>query len=185
LDALLPVFFVLSRYCQTHPNDAAALHLLALVCERLGHHDHGAELVERSISVLEAVYEETEDPEVEMKYTIANCTLARLNLSLGKFMEAATLFESAYSLLADKNGDGGAHDRRLVILKVQVHLGLGLANYLQGNLEAALGLLEEGLEIAKDDLPLRSQVVILLTQILWRIGTEDAKDAAKSRLLEW
>ena len=139
------------------------------------------ELVERSISILEAAYEETEDPEVEMKYTIASCTLGRLKLTLGKFAEAAAVFESAHGLLAD----GSAGDRRLIILKVQVQLGMGIANYFDGNLEVALGLLEAGLAVANDDLPLRSQVVILIAQILWTIGTEDAKEAAKSRLLEW
>lgn len=182
LDALLPAFFVLDRYCQTKPNDATALHLLGLVCERLGHHAHGAEVVEKAITILEAVYEETEDPVVEMKYTIANCTLGRLKLLLGKFTEAATLFESAHGLLADKNS---TDDRRLIILKVQIHLGMGLAHYLAENLETALGLLEGGLAVANDDLLLRSQVVMLLAQILWTIGTEEAKDAAKSRLLEW
>lgn len=180
LDALLPAFFVLNRYCQTRPNDPSALHLLGLVCERLGHYAHGVELVERSITILEAAYEETEDPEVEMKYTIANCTLGRLKLSMGKFVEAATLFESAHGLLADKSADD-----RLIILKVQVCLGMGLANYFSGNLDGALGLLEIGLMVANDDLSLRSQVVILLAQILWAIGTEDAKESAKSRLLEW
>jgi superkiller protein 3 len=184
LDALLPAFFVLNRYCQAQPNDATALHLLALVCERLGHPAHGTKLVEQSISILEAAYEETEDPEVEMNYTIANCTLGRLKLSLGKFIEAATFFESARGLLADRDANGGG-DRRLVVLKVQVHLGMGLASYFGGNLEAAIGLLEEGLAVANDDLLLRSQVVILLAQILWTIGTEDTKEAAKSRLLEW
>ena len=66
VDALLPAFFVLNRYCQTQPNDATALHLLGLVCEWLGHHAHGVELVERSISISEAAYKETEDPEVEI-----------------------------------------------------------------------------------------------------------------------
>ena len=139
------------------------------------------ELVEKSISILEAAYEETEDPEVEMRYTIANCTLGRLKLSLGNFAEAVALFESAHGLLAD----GSADDRRLIILKTQVQLGIGLANYFEGNLETALGFLEAGLAVANDDLPLRSQVIILMAQILWTMGTEDAKEAAKSRLLEW
>jgi len=143
------------------------------------------ELVERSISILEAAYEETEDTEVEMKYTIANCTLGRLKLSLGNFDEAVALFESARGLIEDGNDNGCADDRRLIILKTQVQLGIGLANYFEGNLETALGFLEAGLAVADDDLPLRSQVIILMAQILWTMGTEDAKEAAKSRLLEW
>jgi len=180
LDALLPAFFVLNRYCQRRPHDPTALHLLALLCERLGHHARAAELIERSISTLEAAYEEIEDPEVEMRYTIANCTLGRLRLSLGQFNEAAESFESAQGLLADKDNSG-----QITILKTQVYLGLALSNFFGGDLEAALGFLEEGLQVANDDLPLRSQLVIFVAQILWSIGTEEARESAKSRLLEW
>ena len=180
----MPAFFTLSRYCQRRFNDATALHLLSLICERLGQHAYGADLAERSIAILETAYEETEDPEVEMRYTIANCTLGRLRLSLGQFEGAGTSFERAHGLLADKE----LQSRQIIVLKVQVHLGLGLANFFLGDVEASLRFLEEGLQIASAnnyDGPLRSHLVILLAQVLWAIGTEGAKEEAKSRLLEW
>jgi superkiller protein 3 len=182
----LPAFFTLSRYCQQRSNDATALHLLSLVCERLGQHAYGADLAERSIAILETAYEEAEDPEVEMRYTIANCTLGRLRLSLGQFEGAGTSFESAHGLLADKE----LQSRQIIVLGVQVHLGLGLANFFLGDLEASLRFLEEGLQIASPsdnygNGSLRTHLVILLAQVLWAIGTEGAKEGAKSRLLEW
>lgn len=164
------------------------MHLLSLVCERLGQHDYGADLAERSIAILETAYEETEDSEVEMRYTIANCTLGRLRLSLGQFEEALASFKIAHGLLTDTE----LQSRHIIVLRAQVHLGLGLANFFHGNLEASLRFLEEGLQIAitakngnDDDLPLRSHLIIFLAQVLWAIGTEGAKEGAKSRLLEW
>ena len=181
IDTLLPAFFMLNRYFSRRPSDASALHLLSLICERLGHYSYGEQLVERAISILEAAYEETEDPEVEMRYTIANCTLGRLKHSLSDFEGSAASFESALGLLVDKSTDDG----QMRTLKVQAHLGLGLANFFQGNLEEALGYLEEGLICAEEDLTLRGQIVIVLAQTLWAINTEETKENAKSRLLEW
>ncbi|PPQ64992.1 hypothetical protein CVT26_015701, partial [Gymnopilus dilepis] len=179
-DAILPAFFVLNRYCQRRPQDPSGLHLLALVCERLGHYSFGEELVERAIAKLEVAYEETEDPEVERRYTIANATLGRLKFSLGSFAESLTAFESVLGLLAEKE----AEDDTSRALKVQAHLGAGLAHFFQENLNEALGAFEEGLAAAGDDLKLRGHINIVLAQTLWALGTEEAKEAAKTRLLE-
>ena len=179
-DAILPAFFVLNRYCQRRPQDPSGLHLLALVCERLGHYSFGEELVERAIAKLEVAYEETEDPEVERRYTIANATLGRLKFSLGSFAESLTAFESVLGLLAEKE----AEDDTSRALKVQAHLGAGLAHFFQENLNEALGAFEEGLASAGDDLKLRGHINIVLAQTLWALGTEEAKEAAKTRLLE-
>lgn len=181
-EALLPAFFLLNRYCARRPQDASGLHLLALVCERLGHLSLGEELVERTIAILETAYEETEDPEVELRYTIANATLGRIKLSQGVYAESATFFESALGLLVEKeDGENGL----IQPLKVQAQLGLGLAHFFQDNLEEALGHLENGLAIAGEDPVLRGQVTIVLAQTLWAIGTDEAKEIAKTRLLEW
>ncbi|KAH9485295.1 Superkiller protein 3 [Psilocybe cubensis] len=179
-ESLLPAFFLLNRYCATRPQDASGLHLLALVCERLGHLSLGEELVERTIGILETAYEETEDPEVELRYIIANATLGRLKLSQGTYSESATFFESALGLLTEKEAGEGP----VRLLKVQAYLGLGLAHFFQDNLEEALGHLENGMAAAGDDLFLRGQVTIVLAQTLWALGTDEAKEIAKARLLE-
>ncbi|KAJ3501664.1 hypothetical protein NLJ89_g9238 [Agrocybe chaxingu] len=179
LDSLLPSFFLLNRYCQRRPDDASGLHLLSLVCERLGHQPLGEKLVERAISILETAYEETEDPLTEKKYTIANSTLGRLKLAQGDFEGCTTSFESVLGLLAEKD-----HDAEVTTLKIQAHLGLGLAHFFQNDLETALGHLEEGFACAGDNQTLRGQITIILAQTLWAIGTDETKELAKSRLLE-
>lgn len=180
-EALLPAFFFLNRYCQRRPSDASGLHLLSLVCERLGHSSFGEELVERAIKILETAYEETEDAELESRYVIANTTLGRLRLAQGAYEESISSFETALGLLADKDDENGPTRA----LKVQAQLGTGLAHFFLGNLEAALGFLEGGHEAAGADQTLRGHVTLVLAQTLWAIGTEEAKETAKSRLLEW
>lgn len=178
-DTLLPAFFLLNRYCRYRPNEESGLHLLALVCESLGHLPFAETLVERALAILEAVYEETEDPEVERRYAIANATLGRLRLSQGDISGSLTSFESVLGLLSEKE------DESVDILKVQVHLGLGLTHFMQGDPESAIGYLEEGLLHAGEDLALRGQITIVLAQVIWSNRTDECKEIAKSRVLEW
>ncbi|KAF8160990.1 TPR-like protein [Crassisporium funariophilum] len=180
-DSLLRAFFLLNRYCQRRPSEVSGLHLLAIVCERLGHFTFAEAQVERAIGILETAYEETEDPEVEHRYTIANATLGRLRLAQGDFGGSIASFESALGLLAEKD-DGEDEGTRVV--RVQAHLGLGLAHFYRGELEEALAFLEDGLGCAGEDGVLRGQIMIVLGQTLWAIGTEESRETAKSRLLE-
>jgi superkiller protein 3 len=177
-DTVLPAFFLLNRYCRCRPNEESSLHLLALVCEKLGHSSFAETLVERSLAILETVYEETEDPEVERRYAIANATLGRLRLSQGDIAGSLTSFESVLGLLSEEDGS-------VDILRVQAHLGLGLAHFMQGDPESAIRLLEEGLLHAGEDLALRGQITIVLAQVIWSNGTDEYKETAKSRVLEW
>ena len=175
----MPVFFLLNRYCRNRPNEESTFHLLALVCEKLGHLRFAEALVERSIAILETVYEETEDPEIEKRYAIANATLGRLRLSQGDITGSLTSFESVLGLLLEKE------DETLDVLRVQVHLGLGLAHFMHGDPESAIGILEEGLIHATENLALRGQITIVLAQVIWSSGTDECKETAKSRVLEW
>lgn len=169
---------MLNRYCRCRPNEESGLHLLALVCEKLGHLSFAETLVERSLAILETVYEETEDPEVERRYAIANATLGRLKLSQGDIAGSLTSFESVLGLLMEEDGS-------VDILRVQVHLGFGLAYFMQGDLDLAIRSLEDGLLHAGGNLALRGQITIVLAQVIWSIGTAEYKETAKSRVLEW
>lgn len=177
IDTLLPAFFVLDRYCARRPDDATALHLFALVCERLGHSTAGAALVTRAIAILEAAYEDTEDPAVERRFTVASITLARLQLTLRDYAGAGASFESALGLLAE--------DESAASLRAQAHAGAGLAHFMAGELEGALAGFEAALESAGGDVVLHGQVTVLLAQTMWAIGTEEFKETAKAQLLEW
>ncbi|KAF9007975.1 hypothetical protein BDQ17DRAFT_1275914 [Cyathus striatus] len=178
VDALLPAFFVLDRYCLLRPNDAGGLHLFALICEEIGKLELAEACVQEAIAILEGVYEDTEDPTVEKHYTIANSTLGRIRLSLGDFAGTLACFESVIGLL-------GENDSGMIrTLRVQAHSNSGIAHFLDGNLEAALEEFQRATAAANDDLLLRGQTSILLAQTMWAIGTAEFKESAKNLLLE-
>ena len=173
-------FFVLDRYCKKRPHDACALHVFGLISEQLGHLEFAMERISLAISILEANYEETEDPQVERQFTMATSNLARLKLSLQDYEGASGSFESILGLLSEEDEDPVTK-----ALRAQAQFGSGLANFKLGNLEAALTMFEAALETAGDNLVIKGQVTVLLAQALWAIGTDEFKENAKTQLLEW
>ncbi|KAG6908388.1 hypothetical protein DXG01_004817 [Tephrocybe rancida] len=178
IDMLLPAFFTLGRYCGHRPDDATGLHLYALVCESLGHLETAASQLMRTIAILEAAYEVSEDPVVERQFTIANSNLARVRLGLWDFEGAARSFESALGLLPDDEAP------ETKVLRAQALFGSGLASFLQGDLEGALSNFEAALESVGDDKALRGQVTVLLAQTMWATQNDEFKEGSKAQLLE-
>ena len=136
-------------------------------------------LIARAIAVLESAYEDAEDPEVERRFIIASSNLARLRLSLREYPGTIDAFESALGLLGD------SPDHISEVLRIQGHFGLGIANFMRGDLQAALGLFEAALESASDNPDARGQVSVLHAQTMWAIQTDEFRETAKARLLEW
>lgn len=180
-ELLLPPFHALERYCKQRPNDAAALHLFALVCERLDLTSRALDLLSRTIVLLEHTYEETEDARTEEQFAVANDTLGRLRLASGDFAGAVEAFGSALSLLSV---DDGA--RRTKTLRAHAQFGSGLAQYRLGELEGALGMFESALgELPAEMGEVRGHVTVLLAQTLWALGGDEAHETARGQLLEW
>jgi superkiller protein 3 len=152
--------------------------LFALVCERIGHVELAIERTEHAISVLEAAYEDTEDPVIERQFTIANTTVARLRLAVRDYERALGSFQSALGLLSEEGEENRA-------LKSQCLFGSGLASFKLGALDAAIENFEAALVAAGDDLYTRGHVTVLLAQTLWATGTKEGQEAAKSQLLDW
>ncbi|KAG1851683.1 superkiller protein 3 [Suillus subluteus] len=159
-DRLLPAFFVLGRYFQRCPADACGLHVFGLICEHLGKLEQGVEYINRAITLLEAAYEEKEDPIVERQFVIAHTNIARLRL----------LPEDA--------------ERESQILRVQAQYGSGLASFKMGDLQVAMAAFQTALESAADDRVLRGQVTVLLAQTMWAIRTPEFRESAKGLLLD-
>ena len=188
-DALLPAFFVLDRYCRTRPQDAGALHLFGLVCERVGHVELGIDVLASAIAVLEAAYEETEDPAIERRFATAHVNIARLRLAVEDFAGALESYEVATGLLPEQPEEGeGASEAEARsetrALLAQCQFGSGLANFKLGQLPEALALFEAAMATAGDDAAIRGHVVVLVAQTLWAIGSDEAKESAKSQLLQ-
>lgn len=178
-ESLVPAFFVLNRYCLERPNDESALHLLGLVCERIGHHDLAVELVAKAISILEAKYEESEDPAIEKQFTIANANLGRLRVASGDFMGAVESLETALGLI----GDGDDTESR--VLRTQCYSVIGLSKFECADLNGAMESFRLALDSAGDDLTMVGHVSVLLAQALWSLGGGEAQESAKSQLLQW
>ncbi|KZV61771.1 TPR-like protein [Peniophora sp. CONT] len=174
-DSLFPAFFVLGRYCQQRPDDSAALHLYALISERVGHLSLAAELAGRAIAVLEVAYEESEDATIERQFAIANTTMARVQLASGAYQAALEYYESAAGILGEEE---------VGPLKVQSHFGTGLANFKLGQLQEAVGAFEDALAAAGEDSVIKGHVTVLLAQTLWAMGSQEAQESAKAQLLE-
>ncbi|CAL1707991.1 unnamed protein product [Somion occarium] len=178
-DAMHPAFFVLDRYCKQHPQDSNAMHLFGLVCESIGHTELGADLIQRAITILEAAYEESEDPAIERQFTIAHTNIGRLRLALEEHDGALEAFEVALGLLPEESDDPTTS-----VLLAQSHFGSGLAHFKLGQLEDALTSFQSALEYASNNDTVRGHVVVLLAQTLWALGSEEGRESAKAQLLQ-
>ncbi|KAG2745039.1 superkiller protein 3 [Suillus brevipes Sb2] len=177
-ERLLPAFFVLGRYFQRCPADACGLHIFGLICEHLGKLEQGVEYISRAITLLEAAYEEKEDPIVERQFVIAHTNIARLRLGLQDYEGSLASFETALGLLPEDA------ERESQILRVQAQYGSGLASFKMGDLQAAMTAFQAALESAADDHVLRGQVTVLLAQTMWAIRTPEFRESAKGLLLD-
>ncbi|KAH7888376.1 superkiller protein 3 [Phlebopus sp. FC_14] len=180
-DELLPAFFVLNRYAQRCPHDPCALHLLGLLCELLGQLEQGVQWISQAITLLEAAYEESEDPVVERQFTIAHSNLARLKVGLLDCTGALESFETALGLLPEESLD---NDSETKVLRVQALFGSGLAHFRLGDLQAAMTAFQAALDSAGEDHVLRGHVTVLLAQAMWAIGTDEFRESAKALLLD-
>jgi superkiller protein 3 len=176
---LVPAFFVLDRYCQERPNDESALHLFGLVCERVGHYDLAEELITKAISILEAKYEESEDPAIEKQFTIANTNLGRLRAANGDFEGALESLETALGLIGDDDSVES------YVLRTQSYFVTGLSRFKCGDLNGAMESFQLALGTAGEDLAMGGHVSVLLAQALWSLGGDEAQESAKSQLLQW
>ena len=178
-ESLVPAFFVLDRYCQERPNDESALHLLGLVCERIGHYDLAVELITKAISILEAKYEESEDPAIEKQFTIANTNLGRLRVANGDFAGALESLETALGLIDD---DGSTES---CVLRTQSYFVTGLSKFESGDLDGGMESFRLALDSAGDDHMMVGHVSVVFAQALWSLGGNEAQESAKSQLLQW
>jgi superkiller protein 3 len=123
-----------------------------------------------------------EDATIERQFTIANCNLARLLLSLKNYEGALESFRSVLGLLPEEPVGQDATTEKL---RTQALFGSGLATFKMGDLEGALNFFQDALESAGNNGEMRGHVTVMLAKILWAIGTEEGRESAKAQLLEW
>lgn len=178
VEAFTPAFFVLDRYCKRQPHDANALHLFGLVCERIGHTELAVEKISEAITLLEAAYEENEDPEIEHQFAVAHTNMGRLRLSEGDYEGALESFGTVTGLL------GESKSAATTLLLTQSHLGSGLAHHKLGAAQEAVDAFQQALGAAENDVHLRGHAVVLLSQALWSLNEEEGRETTKAQLLQ-
>ncbi|ODN74406.1 hypothetical protein L202_06809 [Cryptococcus amylolentus CBS 6039] len=172
--------FALKHYCHQRPQDYTAAHLYALICERLGLVEEAVSSLERTAIALEEEFERAESAEIEHLYAVALCNLGRVRLSTGQYAEALEALGNCWELVA------GSSEAASATLKPQCKLLQGLAHYWLGQTDESLESFQAALDeaTANQDMEVKEEVAVLLSRTLWGLGGEDAKEIAKSNLLE-
>nr|XP_019045775.1 superkiller protein 3 [Kwoniella bestiolae CBS 10118]OCF24705.1 superkiller protein 3 [Kwoniella bestiolae CBS 10118] len=172
--------FALRHYCHQRPNDFAAAHLYAMICERLGLADEAATSLERAAAVLEEDFERTESADIESRYAIALCNLGRVQLAAKKYQASLDTLNNCWELIS------GSADGIIASLKPQCRLLQGLVHYWLGQIDESLEAFQNALDeaAASQDLKTKEEVAVLLSRTLWGLGGDDAKETAKSNLME-
>lgn len=173
--------FALKHYCHQRPSDSTAAHLYALICERLGLVEEAALSLENAAAVLEEEFERAESGEIENLYSIALCNLGRVRLSAGRYLESLDALNNCWELIASSS------EPSAVSLKPQCKLLQGLAFYWLGQIDESLEAFQASLDeaIQNQDYEVKEKVAVLLSRTLWGLGGKDAKETAKSNLMEW
>jgi superkiller protein 3 len=140
--------------------------------------------VRQAVKVLESRYETAESTEVEKEYAVALVNLGRLQLAEGENDTAVATLTDCIGLCSERTDDEG-----LAIL-VQCHLVIALSLSNRERTDDALESFQKSLDMA-DKLSVaskrdvcREKISVLLARTLWHTGSDDAREAAKTNLLE-
>lgn len=170
--------FTLRHYTHRRPTDSAAAHLYALICERLGLVSEAVASLEIAVELLEQEFEASESTEIEHRYTIALLNLGRVRLSSRQYEASLEAYTNSFELLSgSQHPDAG-------LLRVQARLGQALAQYWLGHVDQSLGTFQQALDESSAQFD-KEVVAVVLAKTLWGLGGDEAKELAKSQLMEW
>lgn len=185
--------FAISAYIANSPSDVDALHLSALISERLGQMDLAIDRITKAATLLEERYEATESADVARQYAVAESNLGRIRLAAGDFDGAAGAFEAAIGLLdggeeqeasstAADEIDGYVQPSLILAAKIQSQFGLALSRHFTGSHSDALDTIREAITSTKEtnsraaELDLSLQLAKLLWATNGRPGVEEVKE---------
>ena len=170
--------FALRHYTHQRPRDSSAAHLYALICERLGLVSEAVSALEKASELLEQEFEHSESADIEHRYLTALLNLGRVRLVSRAYQASLDAFTNSFELLSgSQHPDAGK-------MRVQARLGQALAQFWVGQVDESLESFQAALDecSGQDD---KEVVAVLLARTLWGLGGDDAKDLAKSQLMEW
>ena len=180
--------FALRHYVHQRPSDAAATHLFGLICERIGLIDEAADAFDLAAQTLEHEFETSESPEIEKRYLVALVNLGRVKLAQGNYDEALKSSTDALELARSQPSSETWIESVLPRINVQCLVAQGVAYFWLGQVESALAAFDEAYNEAgqssADVTSLKEYVAVLLARTLWGIGGDEARETAKTHLME-
>ncbi|EPY51184.1 ski complex TPR repeat subunit Ski3 [Schizosaccharomyces cryophilus OY26] len=163
--------YAIKRYLSEVPNDVYANFIKSSLLEHLGESNDSTETAHTLCQLLEKEYDVTESVGALEKYVDAKGQLARLCLRLNKFEESSEHASVALDLVNEE-------DENAKQISLGLNLTSGLAAYFLGDLEKALQHFEKSLELGES----HPDVVVLVAKVLWALGSESGKQAAREQL---
>ncbi|KAI1860319.1 uncharacterized protein JN550_011585 [Neoarthrinium moseri] len=177
--SLVQPLFALGQLQGLDPQSISYGHLSTLFEERTNDSPRAIATLEQACEQLEANYEATESPLSAGRFALAKTDLARSYLAAGEYEKAIECGEVALELSSvDSESDLTAEQRRQA--RLSAHLTVGLAQYFSENVNESLSYFESALEESSNN----PDAVCLLAQVLWAVGTDEARDRARSMLFE-
>lgn len=188
--------FAMSAYLSISPTDIDALHLSALLSERVGQMDLAIDRISKAALLLEERYEATEMIEVAHQYAIAESNRGRIRLAAGDYQGAASAFEAAVGLLDGEDDEEQSEnddvadekiDRQLILdAKIQAQLGLGLSRHFSGQHEDALIGMRQAITTAQTSSSGTTSFDLTLqyAKLLWAYKGSSAIEEVKTQLFD-
>ena len=176
-DILQPLF-ALQQLCSELPNHLALQHLSTLFQERASDFSSAASSLESICTILETEYECSESPTALLHFAQAKADLARAQLALGAFADAAENAETALSLSAEEGAEELSKAHRQ--LRLSAHMTAGLAYYYQSLMDDSISMFKSALAETNSD----PSIICLLSQVLWAKGGADERAIAREQLLD-
>ncbi|KAJ3091854.1 Superkiller protein 3 [Quaeritorhiza haematococci] len=165
--------FSLQKYLELYPRDVSAANLLGVIFERQGRYDDAIMTYRRSMDVLtQNPIDTMPNPQTTDHLVMLSENCARCLLASGKFTECIEMYKRRLEL-------------RETWDDVWTPMGLGLAYYFAKQLEQSFSWFEKALHTsAEKSSAHQNHVVLLLSQVMFALGTEQHMSLCKEQLLQ-
>jgi superkiller protein 3 len=179
LTKLVQPLFALDQLRTQVPSDLPSRHLAALLLERVGNKTIAIETLTDLCSMAEADYEASESLAALARFALAKSDLARNQLAVHDYSNAAENAETALDLSSDAESSGLDVEARRK-LRLSAHLTVGLARFKLNDMRESIAMFRAALVESSND----PDVVCALVRVLWAQGGEEEKNVAREQLLE-
>lgn len=152
-------------------------HVFALYQERMGNYTSAVSKLADVCEQLESSYESNESPTTLLKFAQAKADLARNNLALDDYKQAANEAETALNLTDDEDSTDPSLRHAL---RLSARLTVGIARFLLQDMDGALAAFRAAIQETNAS----PDVVCSLAEVLWARGGVDERVVAKEQLFE-